>query len=364
MFRNTFHSLETKARKKSIKHALRRSHSRDTDSELNDVTPNSKSKAKSKKLRSQSSESADEKEVRGRRQRKLGRTKSRDTGGSNNSLETITESPKTDAKKKANAENKENSVLMKQRSTKRWRLFGGTKPKLRSVDKGSKSDSNENLAGKKESGKKLKKDVETQPLKNGSAETKENKTVSENRAKEVSGSQAKKKVPDSQAEKGLSQTNERPKNGLARSTSKDATTLADRKGRTALTPVTESSTKSTQRQLSQEPSPRPLRHSLRKPSELRATQNVGFTRSISSSAATSTNPGQLKRTNSHIKTTDRVFTSLRRAREEKIAAQNANPGQEETPRETKEETGADHEHKRARLDTKTGRGSVFDDIKR
>ena len=333
-------------------------------------------------MRNQSSESADEKEVRSRRQRKLGRTKSRDTDGSNNSLETITESPKTNAKKKANAENKENSVLMKQRSTKRWRLFGGTKPKLHSVDKGSKSDSNENLAERKQDGKKVKKDVETQPLKNESVETKENevmpesrtgKGAPENRAKEVSGSQAKKKVPESRAEKGLSQTNENPKNGLARSISKDATTLADRKGRTGLTPVTDTFAKSTQRQLnSQEPSPKPLRHSLKKPSELRATQNVGITRSISSGAATPPNPGQLKRTNSDIKTTDRVFTSLRRTREEKMATPNTNLGQgettkkakEETTKKAKEETGTEHEHKRARLDTKTGRESVFDDIKR
>ena len=357
-YSNSFHCLESKARKKSIKQALRRSHSRDTDSELNDVAANSKSKSKNKKLRSQSSESADEKEVRGRRQRKLGRTKSRDTDGSNNSLETITESPKTDAKKKANAENKENSVLMKQRSTKRWRLFGGTKPKLRSVDKDLKSDSNENLTGRKENGKKSKKDVETQP------ENRNVKEAPENQANEISASQAKKNVPESRAEKALPQTNEHPKNGLARSTSKDATTLPDRKERAGLTPVAETCTKSTQRQLnSQEPSPKPLRHSLRKPSELRATPNVGFTRSISSSAATPANTGELKRTNSDIKTTDRVFTSLRRAREEKMVAQRTNIGQEETA-STREETGAEHETKRARLDTKTRRESAFDDIER
>jgi hypothetical protein len=300
-----------------------------------------------------------------RRQQKLGRTKSRDTDGSNNSLDTITESPKRVAKHKENAENKENSVLMKQRSTKRWRLFGGTKPKLRSFDKDTKSNSNENLAGKKEDGKKLKKDVEAQPLKNGSVALKERGAVPENRAeKGVPGSQAKKQVPEKRAEKGLSQTNEHPKNGLARSTSKDATALSDRKTRTGVTPIKEPPhTKSTLRQVnSQESSPKPLRNSLRKPSELRATQNNGFPRCISSSAAPSPRVGQMKRTNSDIKQTEKVFTSLRRAIEEKRAEEKMELDEATSTREAKEETGAEKENKRAKLDIKSS--SVFDDFKR
>ena len=354
-----------------------------------------------------------------RRQQKLGRTKSRDTDGSNNSLDTITESPKRVAKHKENAENKENSVLMKQRSTKRWRLFGGTKPKLRSFDKDTKSNSNENLAGKKEDGKKLKKDVEAQPLKNGSVALKERGSVPENRTekgvpgsqakkqvpenraekgvlgsqakkqvpenraekgvpgsqakkqvpenraeKGVLGSQAKKQVPENRAEKGLSQTNEHPKNGLARSTSKDATALSDRKTRTGVTSIKEPPhTKSTLREVnSQESSPKPLRNSLRKPSELRATQNNGFPRSISSSAAPSPRVGQMKRTNSDIKQTEKVFTSLRRAREEKRAEEKMELDEATSTREAKEETGAEKENKRAKLDIKSS--SVFDDFKR
>jgi hypothetical protein len=298
-------------------------------------------------------------------------------------LDTITESPKRVAKHKENAENKENSVLMKQRSTKRWRLFGGTKPKLRSFDKDTKSNSNENLAGKKEDGKKLKKDVEAQPLKNGSVALKERGAVPENRAekgvpgsqakkqvpenraeKGVPGSQAKKQVPENRAEKGLSQTNEHPKNGLARSTSKDATALSDRKTRTGVTSIKEPPhTKSTRREVnSQESSPKPLRNSLRKPSELRATQNTGFTRSISSSAAPSPRVGKMKRTNSDIKQTEKVFTSLRRAREEKRAEEKMELDEATRTREAKEETGADKENKRAKLDIKSS--SVFDDFKR
>ena len=321
-----------KNRKKKIKKALSRSHSRDTDSELNDVT--SKTKTKNKKWRSQSSESVDENEVRGRRQRKLGRTKSRDTDGSNNSLDTITESPKTVAKSKTNAENKDNSKLMKQRSTKRWRLFGGTKPKLRSVDKDAKS-SNEDLTGKKQDEKKLKKDAEAKPLKNGTV--------------------ALKEKGENQAKPG----EEHPKTGLTRTVSKDATALADRKGRTGVTPITETYTKSTLRKLnSQESSPKPLRNSLRKPSELRATQNTGFTRSISSGAATVPRAGPMKRTNSDIKETEKGLT--RQTKDEKKTERKT----DKAPGKTSEETGAEKENKRAKLDIKSRAGSVLDNIKR
>ena len=348
---------------------------------MNDVTPNSKSKTKNKKLRNQSSESADEKEVRGRRQRKLGRAnKSRDTDGSNNSLDTITESPKAAPKKKENAENKQNSILMKQRSTKRWRLFGGTKPKLRSVDKGSRSNSNESLPEKKGDEKKMKKDVKTQPIKNGSTGLKENVGVTPNQAKtDVPEKRAGTRMPDSEmkeettenrAQKGLSHTNDHPKNGLSRTTSKDATPFSDRKERTGVRPISETFTKSSLRQLnSEQSSPKPLRNSLRKPSELRVTENAGFTRGISSSgAATLPRTGQVKRTSSDIKTTDRVFGSLRRARENKASEDKIEPGQNEKirVREANEETGAEKENKRVKLDTKTGKESVsvFDDIKR
>ncbi|XP_028407657.1 uncharacterized protein LOC114530260 [Dendronephthya gigantea] len=349
---------ETKSRKKSIKQALRRSHSRDTDNELNDVTPNSKTKSRKsvKKQRSQSSESADEKEVR--RKKKLGRTKSRDTDGSNNSLDTITESPQTVAKKKENAENKHNSVLMKQRSTKRWRLFGGTKPKLRSVDKDSKSASNENLAGRKEEDvKKLKRDVEAQPLKNGQVknEVKEKEAPKKQVEKTASDSHVRKGMPGKQEEKTLSQTNDHRKNGLGRSISKETNT--DRKARAGGALITETYTKSTLRQLnSHEASPQLLRNSLRKTSELRGG-------SISNTAATPARLGQVKRTNSDIKRTDRVFTSLRQAREEKRLGQTKD--EPVSAREATEQTGVEKEHKRAKLDMKTGKESVsvFDDIK-
>jgi hypothetical protein len=312
-----FHSVDTKGknRRKSIKKALSRSHSRDTESELNDVTSK---KNKNKKRRSQSSESADEKEVRGRRQRRLGRTKSRDTDGSNNSLDTITESPKKKAKDKEESDKKDYNVLMKQRSTKRWRLFGGTKPKLKSVDKGSKSDSNEDLTGKKLDGKKSKKAAQ------------ERNEAPENEAKTA--------PPEKQAEN------------------------TTHTGRTGVTPVTETYTKSTLRQLnSQEYSPTPLRNSLRKPSELRASQNTGFTRSISSGAATLPRPNrdsQVKRTNSDIRKTERVFTSLRQAKQEK----NVGDKMEVEQAAWDEETGAEKEKKRVKVEKKSE--SVFDDMKR
>ena len=283
-------------------------------------------------------------------------------------MDTITESPKKTAKDKENAENKENSVLMKQRSTKRWRLFGGSKPKHRSVDKGSKSDSNEDLTGKKHDGKKLKKVVETQERKGASENRAKTDTVPENQAEHGAlSNQTKTGVLGNRSDKGSSQASESQKNGLVKSVSKEATTHSDRAGQTGMTPITETFTKSTLRQLnSQESSPKPLRDSLKKPSELRATQNTGYIRPISSGAATlpRAKDSQVKRTNSDIKTTERVFTSLRRAREEKNAEFKTERDQSEAAVGADEETGVEKEKKRVKLDAKSRKESVFDDIKR
>ena len=248
---------------------------------------------------------------------------------------------------------------MKQRSTKRWRLFGGTKPKPRSIDKDSKSDSNENLAGKKEGdAKKLKRDVETQPLKNGPVknELNEKEEPKMQAEKTALDSHVRKGVPGKQEEKTISQRNGHPKSGLARSISRETNT--DRKARAGGSLITETYTKSTQRQLnSQESSPKLLRNSLKKTSELREG-------SISNSAATPPKLGQVKRTNSDTKRTDRVFTSLRQAREEKRLEQTRD--EPVKGREATKPPGIEKEPKRAKLDIKTGKESVsvLDDIKR
>lgn len=360
--------LDIKNRRKSLKKAL--SQGRYTDVEQNDITGNSKAKSKKKKkLRSQSSESADEKEIRARRQRKLGRTKSRDTDGSNNSLDTITESPKTVAKNEANAENKDNSVLMKQRSTKRWRLFGGTKPKnSRSVDKEVKANSNENLTDIK--------NAETQHAKSGNVSLKKstaepkNTVETEVAEKRAPASQAKNELPENRAGKGVpdSQPKNVPQNRLGRTVSKNATGPFDHKEQTKGSPVTETYEKSSLRQLnSQESSPKQLRSSLKKTRELRQTQSAGFTRSISN--GTSVLPGSqlgpINRINRDVKQTDRDFINLTPPREKKPKK---DPGKNDpnSPKGLREKTGVEKENKRARLvsNSRAGSVTVLDDIKR
>lgn len=102
---------------------------------------------------SQSSESGDEKELRGARQRKLDRAKSRDAITSQINMDTIKEGKKiAPTRNTEREENQNNSVLMKQRSTTRWNLFRGTKTKLQSsssTEKDEKSYPEKNMTRKK-----------------------------------------------------------------------------------------------------------------------------------------------------------------------------------------------------------------------
>ncbi|XP_046845451.1 uncharacterized protein LOC124439271 isoform X2 [Xenia sp. Carnegie-2017] len=140
-------------RKKSAKKKLNRSKSRDTDSELTASGIPTNKKDKLKKMGSQSSESGDEKELRGARQRKLDRAKSRDAITSQINMDTIKEGKKVaPTRNTEREENQNNSVLMKQRSTTRWNLFRGTKTKLQSsssTEKDEKSYPEKNMTRKK-----------------------------------------------------------------------------------------------------------------------------------------------------------------------------------------------------------------------
>lgn len=396
---------------KKKKLALRRSGSRDLDDALNEIhsggkSKTSKSKKALKKLRSrQSSESADEKDVHAKQQRKLGRTKSRDTGGSNNSLDTITESPKAGAKVKNKDENADDSFVMKQRSTKRWRLFSVSKPrrsspeKDESLDKESaetKDDAKKREIEKKKetrrSKKEAKKGAKEEHAKKESEKkenAKKNEAEKAENAAEADKHEIEKKGELVRSKKGskkgaLENAKKETKKGGENQTT---TTHAQPNARTGVprgSVVKETVARTNLRQLNSQDDVantiRSARSSLRKPSEQRAqaAEPRGFKRSTSSNAAVSSKGAseaittQLKRANSEVRRRDGLFSSFRRPKHDKGAVEN----KEVVPRNEGEPTAKEvmntpqqvgkRESKRSKLETMKSKGSVsvFDDMKR
>ena len=360
-----------------------------------------------KKLRSrQSSESADEKDVHARQQRKLGRTKSRDTGGSNNSLDTITESPKAGAKVKNKDENVDNSFVMKQRSTKRWRLFSVSKPrrsspeKDESLDKESaetKDDAKKREIEKKKetrrSKKEAKKGAKEEHAKKESEKkenAKKNEAEKAENAVEADKHEIEKKGELVRSKKGskkgaLENAKKETKKGGENQTTKTETTTHALPNAKTVVPrgsvVKETVARTNLRQPDSQDDVaktiRSARSSLRKPSEQRAqaAEPRGLTRSISNNAAVSSKGAseatttQLKRGNSEVRRRDGLFSSLRRPKHDKGAVENKEvvPGNEGVPAGKQVMNTPQHvgkrESKRSKLETMKS-VSVFDDMKR
>ena len=305
----------------------------------------------------QSSESADEKDVRARRLRKLGRTKSRETDGSNNSLDTITESPKNVVKAKNKDENKENSKIMKQRSTTRWRLFSGTRQKQYTVNK---EETPRKDHGKE---KQPKKEIEQKNAAGNKPEIPKSEEVERNRMG-FENEKVEKKGDQRQPEKVTQNAQLNAKSETQRGL------------------IKETAARSTLRQLSKQEnsSPRPLRDSLRKPSELRTSKEEslvpGYSRSTSYKTAVSarstseTTTPQTIRANGEMKRRERLIGSLRRPKQEKGEEEKPNVIPTEAPQsEAKvkpEQQSARRDNKHAKQEEGKSKGSVsvFDDIKR